>query len=137
MADRPDVTTTERVERELLVAAAAAEVWELIISPGWLAEDVVLDLAPGGDALFRTPDRTGWVEEATPPAEERSGWLVFWWCAEGESASRVELEIAPQANGTSRVRVLEARPLETLELIGVRLPGQPQSRQGPVLLAMA
>ena len=44
---------------------------------GWLADEVELELRPGGDASFRIGDevRTGWVEEVRAPAGATpAGW---------------------------------------------------------------
>jgi len=122
---------TERVEREQLLQASPAEVWEAITTDGWLADEVHLELWPGGDASFRDEDevKQGWVEEASAPNR-----LAFWWSAEGEPATRVELTLTPRAAGTS-LRVIETRPLEILDLVGVPLPGQSGPAYGPALIA--
>ena len=121
----------DRIERELLLPASASEVWEAVIAPGWLAEEVTLDLRPGGDALFRSGAevKTGWVEEVAAPAR-----LAFWWSADGEPASRVELTIEPRSDAT-RLRVIETRPLELLDLVGMPLPGASGRSFGPALVA--
>ena len=66
--------------------------------------------------------RTGWVEEVCPPRDGRPGRLAFWWQAGDAPASRVCLELADTEAGT-RVRVVEARPLEILDLVGMPLRG--------------
>jgi uncharacterized protein YndB with AHSA1/START domain len=121
----------ERIERELRVGASPDEVWAAVTAAGWLAEEVRLDLIPGGDALFRSGDevRAGWVEEVRAP--ER---LAFWWGVDGEPATRVELTLMPLDDGT-RLRVVESRPLELLDLVGTPLPGIGGSRFGPALVA--
>ena len=75
-ADGSERSTSERIERELLLPAPRQQVWEVVTGAGWLADEVELDLAPGGDALFRSREsvKTGWVEEASAPAR-----LAFWW----------------------------------------------------------
>ena len=94
---------------------------------------------PGGDARFADGDevRTGWVEEAQPPSDEEPGRLAFWWSADGEPASRVELTLEPVADGYTRLRVIEARPLEVLDLTGIPLPGGGGAQRGPAMLAVA
>jgi uncharacterized protein YndB with AHSA1/START domain len=126
---------SERIERELSVPAAADEVWDAVTGDGWLAEEVRFDLRPGGDASFRSDGsvKAGWVEEAVAPGAD-SGRLIFWWAADGEPASRVELTIWEGESGT-RLRVIETRPLELLDLIGMPLPGLGGSRYGPALVA--
>ena len=132
---------TDLIERELELAAPPEEVWEALTDParlaGWLADDVALEMWPGGDARFIVGGerREGWVEEVTAPAgEPGTGRLAFWWAADGEPASRVELEVSASGPG-SRLRVVESRPLTVLDLIGTPLPGQGADRYGPALVA--
>jgi uncharacterized protein YndB with AHSA1/START domain len=127
---------SERVTRELLVPAPIEAVWREIIGGGWLAEEVELDLRPGGAARFRSAegDRSGWIEEARPPGR-RSARLAFWWEREGAPATRVELSLTAEADETTLVRVCETRPLDALDLIATPLPGQSGNGYGPVLLA--
>ena len=129
-----------RIERELVLPAAPPEVWEVITAPGWLADEVELDLVPGGEAGFTSADdvRTGWVEEAEAPEGVRdSGRLVFWWSAGDEPATRVEVSLAPEGPASTRLRVLEERPLEVLDAIGIPLPGRSESSHGPLMLSLA
>jgi uncharacterized protein YndB with AHSA1/START domain len=122
---------SERIERELLIAASPAEVWEAMTAEGWLADEVELRLEPGGEASFRTGTqlKTGWVEEVLEP--ER---LVFWWAADEEPATRVELTLTAVPDGTW-VRVVESRPLDLLDLVGTPLPHVGGRRYGPALVA--
>ena len=73
--------------------------------------------------------RSGWVEDVVAP--ER---LAFWWATGDEPASRVELKIEERDAG-SRLRVVETRPLEVLDLVGVPLPGVGGATFGPALVA--
>lgn len=120
----------DQIEREELIPAAPEEVWEAITTSGFLADDVQLELHPGGEASFG--DRTGWVEEAYPP--ER---LVFWWGEDGEPATRVELTLQPEGQDHTRLRVVESRPLEVLDVTGIPLPGGGRSSYGPAMVAVA
>ena len=122
---------SERIERELWVPAAPETVWEAVTSDGWLADHVSLELRPGGEARFESVDRvrTGWIEDVSAP--ER---LSFWWSDDDEPASRVELRIEAHEHST-RLRIVETRPLEVLDLIGVPLPGVGGARFGPALVA--
>ena len=122
---------TERIERELWLPAPPEAVWETVTGDGWLADRVSLDLRPGGDAQFESGSRvrSGWVEEVSAP--ER---LAFWWAIDDEPASRVELRIEAVGEST-RLRVVETRPLEVLDLVGVPLPGTGGARFGPALVA--
>lgn len=138
---------TDRIERELLVPAAPADVWEIVTSNGWLAERVEFELAPGGDARFRSGElvKTGWVEEVWAPARERTadgdhgetrgGRLTFWWASGEEPATRVELTLGSTAEGHTRLRVVETRPLERLALLALPLPGIGGRTFGPALVA--
>ncbi|MBV9837619.1 MAG: SRPBCC domain-containing protein [Solirubrobacterales bacterium] len=135
---------TDRIERQLMLPASPPEVWEEITDPDrlseWLADEAVLDLWPGGDAWFRIGDaiRTGWVEEVSPPgADGECGQLAFWWAEGDEPTSRVEIVLAPSRAGGTELRLVEARPLEVLDLVGIPLPGQGRTRYGPALVAAA
>jgi hypothetical protein len=131
-------TMADRIERDLLLPVSPAEAWQALTDPAllaeWLADEVVLDLRPGGDATFRTDGqlRTGWVEEVTPP--ER---LAFWWSDAGQPATRVELTLEPADGGAARLRVVECRPLEILDLVGIPLPGAGGGTFGPALAGAA
>lgn len=129
----------ERIDRDVLVPARPDAVWTVITSDGWLAERVELELTPGGDARFSDPggERTGWVEEALPPSGDGPGRLVYWWGPEGEPATRVELTLVPEGRASTRLRVIESRPLEALELVALPLPGQGDVSRGPAMLALA
>lgn len=132
---------TDRIERELELPAPSEEVWEALTDPerlsGWLADEVSFDLRPGGDATFRDGDtlRQGWVEEVSPPdSDAGAARLAFWWAIDDEPASRVELTLEPTHGGT-RLRVVETRPLELLDVIGVPLLGSEGASFGPELVA--
>ena len=122
---------SDRIERDVWLPATPDAVWEAVTGDGWLAERVHLDLSPGGDAEFESDGRvrTGWVEDVSAP--ER---LSFWWAVDDEPASRVELKLQPQADGT-RLRIVETRPLDRLDLVGVPLPGTGGAVYGPALVA--
>jgi uncharacterized protein YndB with AHSA1/START domain len=122
---------TERIERELWLPATPDAVWDAVTSDGWLADHVRIDLRPGGDAHFDSSDeaRSGWVEDVSVPDR-----LTFWWAVDDEPASRVELMIDPRGAGT-RLRIVETRPLEVLDLVGVTLPGIGGATYGPALVA--
>lgn len=135
---------TDLIERELELPVPPEAVWQALTDPEWLrewlADEAELELWPGGDARFQIGDetRTGWVEEATSPVdgEEGSARLAFWWEVDGEPASRVQLELTATASGT-RLRVVETRPLDVRDLVGIPLPGQSRfggERFGPALV---
>jgi uncharacterized protein YndB with AHSA1/START domain len=125
---------SESVRREVVIGAAPAEVWEAVIADGWLAERVEIELRPGGEAVFRDGDveRRGWVEEASAPHR-----LTYWWGDDDDPASRVELTLEPLGGGSTRLRVLEARPLDVLDLVGTPLRGPGGPMYGPAMLARA
>ncbi|MGA2924969.1 MAG: SRPBCC domain-containing protein [Solirubrobacteraceae bacterium] len=142
---------TDRIERQLLLDAPPEEVWKVVTAPGWLADDVALDLFPGGDAHFcwRGSVKTGWVEEACPPTgsptnsptiagpPKTPGRLAFWWACDGDPATRVELTLEPAGDGATRLTVVESRPLAVLDLIATPLPGIGGRSFGPALVAHA
>lgn len=136
---------TDRIERELELPARSEEVWEALTDPerlaGWLADEISFDLRPGGEASFRDGDRLrrGWVEEVSPPdspaaREAGGGRLTFWWASVDEPATRVELTLEPTPGGT-RLRVVETRPLELLDAVGIPLFGSGGASFAPELVA--
>jgi uncharacterized protein YndB with AHSA1/START domain len=134
---------TDRIERRCRLDAAPAEVWRALSDPDWLrswfAEEAELELAPGGEARFVVEGRehSGWVEEVLPPGTAGSGRLTFWWQHGDEPASRVSFELEPDGDGT-RLRIVEARPLELLDLVGIPLRdagGAGGASFGPALVA--
>jgi Activator of Hsp90 ATPase homolog 1-like protein len=133
----------DRIERRLWIAASPEDVWDVITSADWLADEVKLDPHPGGDAEFCTgaERKTGWVEEASRPghSSDGAGRLAFWWATDGEPATRVEVTLEPARGwdgpeGT-RLRIVESRPLDMLDLIGTPLPGVGGASYGPALVA--
>ena len=134
---------TDRIERLCKLDVSPAEAWPAITDPAWLcrwlAEEAELELHVGGEARFVVEgrERSGWVEEVTPPSEGRAGRLSFWWQEEDEPASRVTFEVVPTAAGT-RLRIDETRPLEVLDLVGIPLGGTDglgRAPFGPALVA--
>jgi uncharacterized protein YndB with AHSA1/START domain len=123
---------SDRIERELTLPASPEEVWDAVIGDGWLADEVEMTLEPGGDARFGSRDsvKTGWVEDVRAP--ER---LAFWWAVDGEPASRVELTLEPVGERETTLRVVETRPLDVLDLVGMPLHGIGGPSYGPVLVA--
>jgi uncharacterized protein YndB with AHSA1/START domain len=100
--------TTETVERETVLDAPPAEVWEALTDDDrlaeWLAEEAEIDPVEGGDVYVRESDgseRHGTVE--TVVEEER---ISFTWARTGEEPSFVDFTIEAVPAGT-RVRVVE------------------------------
>lgn len=124
------------VKRELLLPASVQDVWDVVTDDGWLADEVELDLRTGGEVRFRLDGevRTGWIEEAVVPDGATRACLIFWWAVDGEPASRVELTLEAWDELT-RLRIVETRPLELLDLVGVPLPGVSGPSFGPALIA--
>lgn len=125
------------VTREVLLPADPEDVWAALTDPDrlaeWLADEVELDLEPGGEATFRWEDgevRTGFVEAIEPPAL-----LALWWRAEGEELSRVELTLEAVSGGTL-LRVVELRPVLTLDATASP-PLPPDGPRGPQARALA
>ncbi|MDQ6731172.1 MAG: SRPBCC domain-containing protein [Actinomycetota bacterium] len=134
---------TDKIERRLKLPTGVERAWQAVTEPAWLArwlaDEVELEPWPGGAARFRVGDseRTGWVEELCPPdpAAATPGRLAFWWSEDGEPASRVELTVSPLGESATTIRVVETRPLEILDLVGLPAPGAGGSRYGPTLVA--
>lgn len=129
---------TDRVSRELVLPAPVEEVWEIVTTSGWLAEEVQLELVAGGDARFLSPEeeKSGWVEDVVPPSgSDQGGRLIFWWSAGDEPATRVTLTMEPLDSGLTHLHIVETRPLEVLDLVGTPLPGAGGQTFGPALVA--
>jgi len=101
------------IRREIVLPAGREEVWAALTEPRgveeWFANDVELDLRPGGEARFswgNGESRTATVVEVEP--EER---LAFEWDGEGE----VEFTLDDDADGT-RLTVVETSPAWTTAL---------------------
>src|SRR5215216_8177149 len=99
---------TVEITRELVLPAPADEVWEALTDPErlaeWFANDVELDVRPGGEGVFRWDNgeiRTAVVEEVDPP--RRFG---FRWTDVAEAGSEVVFELDEVDEGT-RVTVRE------------------------------
>jgi uncharacterized protein YndB with AHSA1/START domain len=95
------------IRKEIVLPAPREEVWAALTEEDrledWFANDVELDLRPGGGASFRWSngeERHAVVTEVDP--EER---LAFAWEDEGE----VELTLADDEAGT-RLTVVETAP---------------------------
>jgi uncharacterized protein YndB with AHSA1/START domain len=123
-----EASMQDEVERETVVPATLEEAWRAVIESDWLGEQATIDPTPGGDVSGG--GRSGFVEEAEAPRR-----LAFWWRAEGEDATRVEIELEETADGT-RVRVAETRPLAVLDAYGSDL-GAAIGVHGPQALAAA
>jgi uncharacterized protein YndB with AHSA1/START domain len=95
------------IVKEIVLPASRDEVWSALTDPqrleDWFANDVELDLRPGGGATFRW--RNGESRGATVTEVEPEERLVFEWDDEGE----VELTLADDADGT-RLTVVETSP---------------------------
>jgi uncharacterized protein YndB with AHSA1/START domain len=100
--------SAERVTRSVDLDAAPAEVWDALTDEAllaeWLADEVELEAAPGGEIVCRYADgeeRRGEVELVEEA--ERLAWS--WW-REDSGPSRVELVLDAVADGT-RLTVIE------------------------------
>jgi uncharacterized protein YndB with AHSA1/START domain len=118
----------ETVEREVVVGGTPEEAWRAVVESDWLGEDARVDPRPGGEV--ETRERRGFVEEAEAPRR-----LSFWWSAEGEDATRVEIELEEREDGTL-VRVVESRPLAMLDAYGPELVLGVRRESGPQMLAL-
>ena len=114
----------DRIEREVLIDAPPARVWEIVTEPEhvgrWFSDSAEIDLRPGGEAALTWEEHgtaRAWVEKVEPPhlfsfrwarpvgAEPRRG-----------NSTLVELSLSAEGDGT-RLRVVESgfRELEWSE----------------------
>jgi uncharacterized protein YndB with AHSA1/START domain len=109
--------SAEHVTRSVDLDAAPAEVWDALTDEAllteWLADEVEIEAAPGGEIVCRYADgeeRRGQVELVEEA--ERLAWS--WWRADSEAPSRVELVLDAVADARTRLTVIETQsPLET------------------------
>ena len=105
----------ERVTRSVELDATPSAVWDALTEAAllgeWLADEVEIEAAPGGEIVCRYADgeeRRGEVELVEEA--ERLAWS--WWREDGDGPSRVELVLDAVAGGT-RLTVIETAPLHT------------------------
>lgn len=100
------------------------------LAPAALGRSVVsFELRTAWPTWAADEQRHGWVEEVQAPCR-----LAFWWASDDQPATRVELALTQEHQGT-RLRVVETRPLEQLDLIAIPLPGDGGRTFGPALVA--
>jgi len=101
------------IRREIVLPAPREEVWEALTEPArladWFANDVDLDLRPGGGASFRWSN--GETRTATVTEVDHERRLAFEWDDEGE----VAFTLADDEEGT-RLTVVETSPEWTAAL---------------------
>ena len=101
------------IRKEILLPATRDEVWSALTDPEelerWFANDVELDLRPGGAASFRWAN--GESRHATVTEVEPGERLAFAWEDEGDVAFTLDDEAA----GT-RLTVVETSPAWTTAL---------------------
>jgi uncharacterized protein YndB with AHSA1/START domain len=97
------------IHREIVLPAPREEVWDALTDPDrladWFANDVELDLRPGGGATFRWAN--GEERHATVRAVESEERLALDW--DDEEEGEVEFTLADDAGGT-RLTVVETAP---------------------------
>lgn len=101
-----------QVRRQIVLEAPVDEVWEAITDPeqlaGWFANEVELDVREGGGGWFRWAN--GETREASVDTVEPHRRLGFTWAEPGEDASRVDLTLEEEADGATRLTVVESAP---------------------------
>ena len=100
------------VRREIVLPAPPDEVWDALTDPErlaeWFANDVDLDLRPGGEGVFRWDDgaRRRAVVEIV---EERHRFSFDWFDDEDGPATSVDFTLEEVPDGT-RLTVVESAP---------------------------
>jgi len=101
------------IRKEIVLPSPREEVWEALTEPerleDWFANDVDLDLRPGGGATFRWSN--GEERRATVTDVDPERRLAFAWEDEGE----VEFTLADDDAGT-RLTVVESSPAWSIAL---------------------
>ena len=101
------------IRKEIVLPAPREDVWEALTDPerleDWFANDVELDLRPGGGASFRWSN--GEERHATVTEIEPERRLAFEWDDDGE----VEFTLEDDSDGT-RLTVVETLPAWTAAL---------------------
>ena len=94
------------IRKEVLLDVPRDEVWSALTDPerleDWFANDVELDLRPGGDASFRWSN--GEERHATVTEVELERRLAFEWADEGSSSSRWTMRSKARSSRSSRPR---------------------------------
>lgn len=130
--------TGRRVERTITIDEHREQVWQALIDAEllgrWLRADVELDPRPGGPARFRPdhgPSRTGRVA-----AVDTGRRLVLDWWPDGleAAATRVELTLTDEGEGT-RLSVVESGFQEPLDVVAHDLGWGMAVAEAPVALA--
>jgi uncharacterized protein YndB with AHSA1/START domain len=102
------------IRREIVLPNPREEVWEALTEPArledWFANDVDLDLRPGGGASFRWSN--GEERSATVTEVEHGRRLAFEW---EDDEGEVEFTLDDDADGT-RLTVVETAPAWTMAL---------------------
>jgi len=112
-----DNRTDDSIEREIQIDAPVETVWSIVTEPQnitrWFANEVELDLRPGGDVVFRFDsgvDGKGVVEKVEPPNLFAFRWISPEPGRDMEAAqghyTTVEFSLQTQGEGTL-LRVVE------------------------------
>jgi uncharacterized protein YndB with AHSA1/START domain len=110
------MTVADRIEREIVVAAPAERLWEVLTRPEHIGRwfegmDVEVDLRPGGAMVLANQEFGKFhatVEQVEPPRR-----FAYRWARHPDTpvtqgtATLVEFTLIPEGNGT-RVRVVES-----------------------------
>ena len=103
------------IRREIVLPSPREEVWEALTKPerleDWFANDVDLDLRPGGGASFRWSN--GEERHATFTEVDPERRLAFEW--DDEEQGEVEFTLDDDVDGT-RLTVVESSPAWTTAL---------------------
>jgi uncharacterized protein YndB with AHSA1/START domain len=99
------------VTRELVLPADPDEVWDAVTNPErleeWLANDVELDLAPGGDGVFRW--ETGEVRRAVVETVDEGRLLrMRWWDEEAPAEATIVAIAIDEVETGTRIVVTDA-----------------------------
>ena len=119
---------TDRIERELWLPAAPDDGVGGGHRPmaGWRRRGRARPAARRRRAVSTPATRSGRLGRGRPRA--RGALDCFWWARDDEPATRVELTLDEPPSAGTRLRVVETRPLEMLDLVGDPASAAPAAR---------
>src|SRR5437868_4377113 len=115
------------VRREITLQVDRETAWQALTEPGWLADEVELEIEPGAQGWLRF-EGGEWVPATVEEVSEQRR-VVLRWAEHGGPETLVELVLDDVPEGT-RLVVVEL-PVVELEAVGALLEQGPRVFEGP------